>query len=167
MIEDLNIEVDVSELERLFNTAWEVQPWSMTYPTVQSGLSVSTPQSEDLMEACQKWMEPAQEAQFSFLSNHYKSTYIEKLIGKLPIKTCRWRWMIMFGKSCYSMHYDNTERIHIPLISNSQSYLLFNDPTQLFQMSPGHTYKVDTTKVHTAMNCNNTWRVHLVGCVQP
>jgi hypothetical protein len=166
MIEDLNIKVDLDELERLFNEAWEIKPWSITYPTVQSGLSVSAPESEDFMEACQKWLEPARESQLNYLAACYQSTYLEKLIDSLPLKTCRWRWMVMFGKSCYSMHYDNSERIHVPLISNDQSFLLFKDPVRLYQMTPGHTYRVNTTKVHTAMNCKDTWRVHLVGCIQ-
>lgn len=167
MVSNLNIKIDLPHLEELFNFAWELHPWSITYPTVQSGISVSTPNSDDYMEACQKWMEPSQESQLNYLAPSYTSTYLEELINKIPFRTCRWRWMIMFQKSCYSMHYDNSERVHIPLISNSQSFVLFKDPTQLYHLNPGEIYRVNTTKVHTAMNCSaETWRVHLVGCIQ-
>jgi hypothetical protein len=166
MVTKIDMKVDLASLENLFERSWTDHPWTMTFPTVQCGISVSRSDSDDYMESCQKWIEPIQEAQLQYLVECYKSTYLEQLINSLPIETCRWRWMIIFGKSCYSMHYDWTERIHIPIYTNNQSFLLFPETPEIYQLSKGSVYQVNTTKVHTAVNCNDSWRVHLVGCVK-
>jgi hypothetical protein len=59
-------------------------------------------------------------------------------------------------------HVDNDEyfKIHIPLISNLDSYFIFED--KMDRMLPGKLYAVDTQYMHGTSNKGSTNRVHLL-----
>jgi hypothetical protein len=165
MIKELNIQIDHTELTELFHKAWNSQAWSKSFPTVQSGLNVSADNPDDYLSSCGGGLSTEKEKSFCLFHKFYKNSYVQKLDESLNLNIYRWRWMILFGKSCYSLHQDSTQRVHIPIISNPQSFLIFKDPAALFELSVGKTYLVDTRKTHSAMNGHETWRVHLVGCI--
>jgi len=102
------------------------------------------------------------EYQYNLLNPAFEGTFIEELIHQY--KMFRTRLMWLNPMSCYSMHRDSTFRIHIPIITNPGCYFVFleNRPHYL---PPGHAYKVDTREFHSAMNCSEEPRLHLVGCV--
>lgn len=77
----------------------------------------------------------------------------------------RTRLMWMSPRSCYSMHRDATPRIHVPLITSHQSYFCVAH-LPLIHMSPEYVWAVDTTLLHTAVNCSDQPRLHLVGAVE-
>jgi hypothetical protein len=166
MVEKLNINVDKEKLLEVFNFAFENLPWTNTSPTVQSGVSVESPNSADYLQACLMKMEAESEKQFQYLAAAYQKTYLQELISIIPFEVYRWRWMILNPKSCYSIHRDWTERIHVPVISNDQSYLIFKEETKMYQLEVGSAYKVNTMFLHTAINGHDSWRVHLVGCIK-
>jgi len=103
------------------------------------------------------------EMTFDQLNPFFRNTLFEGLIEKYNFKRTRLMWMGNFA--CYSMHSDLSPRIHIPLISNNQSYFVFEQGL-VKHLSSGFVYWIDTTRKHTAINGSDHWRLHLVGCVK-
>ena len=65
---------------------------------------------------------------------------------------------------CYDYHNDATPRIHIPLQSNEDCFMVIDD--NVYRMpSNGDVYKVNTTKKHLALNASyhGFIRTHLIG----
>lgn len=61
---------------------------------------------------------------------------------------------------CYHIHKDEMYFIHIPIITNDDSYLIVKD--KLIQLEIGKCYFVNTTLPHTAYNLGKENRVHLI-----
>ena len=76
----------------------------------------------------------------------------------------RTRVMRMHSKTCYSYHQDPTQRIHIPLITNENCFMVIADEVYRYP-ADGNYYIVDTTKIHTAVNASWDERIHIVGCI--
>lgn len=86
---------------------------------------------------------------------------LAKLLARLhEYKICRTRVMRMTSKVCYSWHIDETPRIHVPLVTNPHAFLIVNDESK--HLEAGKLWLVDTAKYHTAMNCGDVDRYHLV-----
>jgi hypothetical protein len=96
------------------------------------------------------------------LNPYFKDTVFEELIEKYKITRTRLLWLKPY--SCYSMHKDDTPRIHIPLITNDKCYFVFKDKG-CFNLPEGGVYWVDTREYHSAMNCSAEWRLHLLGAL--
>ena len=75
----------------------------------------------------------------------------------------RTRAMNLRSKSCYSYHNDPTKRIHIPLVTNENCFIIVDDILNRYP-ADGSYYIVDTTKKHTAVNASWEERIHIVGC---
>ena len=103
------------------------------------------------------------ETDVSILNPYFKNTIFESIINEYDLKRTRLMWSGPF--SCYSMHNDDSPRIHIPLITNVNCYFLFrNDSPE--HMPAGKVYWVNTRRRHTFINCSEEWRLHLVGLVK-
>ena len=103
-------------------------------------------------------------------------TYIADLINKYS-SYYRWRLLKLNPKQTYSVHCDafcgyENFRVHIPVITNSDSYFCFydNKPThniscivRHIHFKAGRSYKVNTTGFHSAVNYGKTIRYHMVG----
>jgi len=89
-------------------------------------------------------------------------TYTNGVIQQLGM--FRTRIMRVRPYSCYSYHVDPTQRMHIPLITNDDCFMIIED--QLYRYpADGNHYLVDTTKKHTFVNASLEDRIHLVGGV--
>ena len=77
----------------------------------------------------------------------------------------RVRIMKLKSKTCYSYHQDPTMRIHIPLITNDNCFMIIDEKVE--KLREGITYHVDTTKMHTAINAGKYLRFHMVFCLPP
>ncbi len=88
--------------------------------------------------------------------------YTNSIITDLNM--CRTRVMRMSKKSCYSYHYDKTKRIHIPLVTNKNCFMVIEDEVFRYP-ADGNYYIVDTTKMHTFVNASFEERIHIVGCI--
>jgi hypothetical protein len=108
------------------------------------------------LRAGQKWTTNA------LLNPYFKDTIFEELITKYKITRTRFMWLKPY--SCYSMHVDDTARIHIPIVTNDDCYFVFKDKG-CFTLPTGSAYLVDTTQSHSAMNCSSKWRLHLLGAL--
>jgi hypothetical protein len=102
------------------------------------------------------------ELSYSELNPFFKNTIFEDIITKYKLKRTRLMWV--GSKTCYSFHSDQTPRIHIPLITNPDCYFLFKTGI-MFNLNINSVYWVNTTKIHTFINCSDFNRLHLVGIV--
>jgi hypothetical protein len=102
------------------------------------------------------------ELSYAELNPFFKNSPFEEVIDRYKLK--RSRLMMMGPKSCYSMHRDDTHRIHVPLITNDQCFFVFKRSIPR-HISLGKVTWVDTTEEHTAVNGSDFWRLHLVGIV--
>lgn len=116
------------------------------------------------------------ERYFNKINEYLKGSYIEKCINRYP-DFYRWRIMKVIPRSTYSIHDDGLPfreniRLHIPIITNDQSFLTFYDlapkdditvTVYHANLKIGHSYEVNTTGLHTAVNYGTTDRYHMVG----
>lgn len=95
----------------------------------------------------------------------FKGTYIGNVVEFLKLRygVYRGRFMLMRYKTCLSMHVDQSPRLHIPIITNQDSFMVVDDVVCRLQY--GKSYIVDTRLPHTAVNSGKKDRTHLVFCV--
>lgn len=104
------------------------------------------------------------EREFKNLNPYFKNSLFEIIINQYRLTRTRLMWI--YPGSCYSMHTDETQRLHIPIYTNDQAFLVFRQGG-LEHMPAGYVYIADTTKEHTAMNCSMTEpRLHFVGAIE-
>lgn len=164
-VELIKFDFEYSSLRDLFNKAWKDAGWTLTYPTVQSAIQTRENQEDDFFSTCKPGTLSKDEKEFTSLNGLYRDTYLEELIESIPFKVCRMRWMVLFPKSCYSLHRDGTRRLHIPIKTNDQCFLIFEGGGTFHNLREGAVYITDTRKNHTAINGGLEIRVHLVGCL--
>lgn len=109
--------------------------------------------------------ELVKETDFSEICEFIKGTYTEEVIKTLQQEygVVRGRYMISEMKSCLTMHRDSSKRIHIPIVTNDECFMVIDDV--VCRLPYGNTYIVDTTVPHTAVNASSTRRTHLVFCL--
>lgn len=105
------------------------------------------------------------ETDFIYTCDMFKNTYVETVIDILrkEYSVYRGRFMMMKYKTCMSMHVDYSKRLHIPLITNPDAYMIIDK--NMFHLDYGKAYITDTTLPHTAMNSGKKDRIHLVFCI--
>jgi hypothetical protein len=102
------------------------------------------------------------ETEYINLNPVFKDTIFEEIINKYKLLRTRLMWVGPYA--CYSMHKDQTPRIHVPIITNPECYFVFKNGT-IQHMLTNSIYWADTTQYHTFMNCSNISRLHLIGAV--
>jgi hypothetical protein len=107
-------------------------------------------------------MKPGQTWTDTEINPYFKGTYFEEIITKYKLLRTRLLWLKPY--SCYSMHRDDSTRIHVPIITNDRCFFVFRN-SGLFNMPTGQVYHVNTLDEHSAMNCSTEWRLHLLGAV--
>jgi len=101
------------------------------------------------------------ERTFNCLNPYFANSIFEDIINRYDLTRSRLMWIN--PGSCYSMHTDETQRIHIPIVTSEQSFIVFKEGL-VEHMPVGHIYLVDTTRPHTVMNCSmSEARLHFVG----
>lgn len=106
------------------------------------------------------------EGDFNTLNDMLRETYLETVLSWLPYKIGRFRLMRMAPRSCYSVHRDASMRVHLPLITNNQAFLIFPNHSLVSHLpADGAVYLTNTTVMHTAMNGGLDYRFHLVGAL--
>lgn len=94
------------------------------------------------------------------LNPAFLGTSFKIIIEKYNLKRTRLMWVNAFA--CYSLHHDDTERLHVPLVTNPDCLFIFQDHVP-FHLPIGQIYKVDATKRHSFANFSDKPRLHLVG----
>ena len=88
--------------------------------------------------------------------------YINQLITSL--KMFRTRLVSLPPMRCLPWHRDNFPRIHIPVWTHQGSFMVVKNRT--YFLNTGQAYFVNTTNMHSAMNCNPTQnRLHIIGSI--
>jgi hypothetical protein len=153
-------DIDVGPILNSFFELDKDIKWSMNIQGKQTGLQYR-PGEDPWTSAVGK--STGGETQYTELNPFFKNTIFENIINKYDLKRTRLMWV--FPKSCYSLHQDETPRIHIPLITNPECYFLFN-PGLLRQLDINSVWWVNTKLKHTFLNCSEEPRLHLVGIVE-
>lgn len=96
------------------------------------------------------------------LNEPFKGLIFEQILKDLDCVTTRARIMKLQGRSCYSFHWDTTPRFHVPLETNKNSFLFFDNYPPFHLPADGSVYWLDTRMPHTALNCDLQPRYHLV-----
>jgi hypothetical protein len=93
--------------------------------------------------------------------------YINSIMENL--KMFRTRIMKLVPRECYTYHYDYTKRIHIPIVTDKNCFIVENNQLKHLP-ADGNYYVFDTTKMHTAFNgsggingSQKVDRIHIVG----
>lgn len=104
------------------------------------------------------------ETEFDIVCDMFKGTYIEQITETLSEKydAVRGRFMLLNWKTCLTYHNDFTMRIHIPIVTNENCFMVIDD--NVYRLPYGGTYLVNTKKKHTALNASKILRTHLVFC---
>lgn len=88
--------------------------------------------------------------------------YTNSLLKKFNVY--RARVMSLPKKYCMTYHYDPTNRIHFPLISNEDFFFIVDD--FVYRMNEQNSvYILEATKKHTAANASLKTRIHVIGCI--
>jgi hypothetical protein len=95
---------------------------------------------------------------------HLNPALIGTQLGKLieHYNCFRTRIMLMPPRQCYSIHADPTPRLHLPIVTNSQCWMIWPHSNKCYRMPVGKLYSADTTKSHTFINGSEENRIHVV-----
>jgi hypothetical protein len=88
--------------------------------------------------------------------------YINSILSEL--KMYRTRMMRLIPGKCYNYHQDSTKRMHIPVYTNEDCFLIIDDVVHRYPAN-GSNYEVNTLLKHTAVNAGREERIHIVGCI--
>jgi hypothetical protein len=103
------------------------------------------------------------ELEYTELNPILKDTIFETIVNRYQFKKTRLMWVYPYA--CYTMHRDSTPRVHIPLVTNKETYFVFQRGL-IKHLEPGFVHYTDTRVRHTFMNCSDEKRLHIVGAVE-
>jgi hypothetical protein len=109
-------------------------------------------------------LEDRDEQHYKYLNPALAGTMLADIIEEYGC--FRTRIMLMSPRSCYSIHADFTPRLHIPVVTNTQAWMVWPYLNKCYQMKVGNIYFADTTKTHTFLNGDGTDRIHIVAGIK-
>lgn len=103
--------------------------------------------------------------EFTEVCDLYRGMYIGEVIQYLydEYHASRGRLMMLDWKTCLTYHADATTRLHVPIVTNENCFMVIND--NVVRLPFGDAYIVDTKQYHTAINASKTSRTHMVFCL--
>ena len=106
------------------------------------------------------------EEDFTVFNPNYYNTPIHEIYQLLTEQYTigRFRIMVSKPKSCLSWHHDEHLRIHVPVVTNDNAYMMFEDMS-VHHLPVGRAYVTDTRVHHTAFNAGLHTRIHLLGVI--
>jgi len=111
---------------------------------------------------------PSIKSEFDFnkLCSVYRGTLFEEVYDILSQKyrIGRIRLMRLEPKVCLSWHYDFSPRIHLPIKTQEQCFMVIED--EVLHMEKDNWYLADTTRYHTVFNGGFESRIHLVAVIE-
>jgi len=111
-----------------------------------------------------KWLEKHEKGykETDFNTFIFDMPYVNSILSDL--KMYRTRVMNLKSKTCYTYHKDLSKRIHIPVETNKDCFMIRNNEVRHYP-ADGNYYVVDTTQYHTALNASMLDRIHIVGVI--
>jgi hypothetical protein len=110
-------------------------------------------------------LEVTEEKKYNHVHPFFRDSVLESIIKKH--NAYRTRIMTMNPRKCYSVHADPTPRLHIPIVTNNQCWMIWPNHSKCSQLIPGFVYWTDTSRKHTFINGGVEDRVHVVMCIDP
>lgn len=162
--------VDLDKLLRVVQTTLKKYPLSET----SRQICLTSHKQEDqsvydgvgLIYDREKSVWLAHEKDFKYFLKEFEGTYFEQIYHDLQKITgnriARMRLLYLPPRTCYSFHFDKTQRYHISLITNEHAFLIFHNEPPVHIPLDGFAYLTDTRDWHTAMNSGSEARLHLV-----
>lgn len=108
-------------------------------------------------------LEETEEKKYYHINSQLRNSAIEELIKKH--NGFRTRIMLMPSRQCYSIHSDPTPRLHIPIVTNDQCWMIWPHHNTCKQLEAGLVHWTDTRKKHTFVNGGTENRIHIVMCI--
>lgn len=107
------------------------------------------------------------ESEFNIFNTAMRGTYLQFVYNSvwdfLKISPGRTRLMRLGAKNCLSAHKDVGFRFHIALVTNAQSFMVFENSPFFHIPSDSHLYWTNTVEFHSAINGHHeAERIHLV-----
>lgn len=97
------------------------------------------------------------------IKKEWRDTEFGNLLSALPFRIGEARLMRLPPGTCYCAHADIDDRYHLNLVSSEQSYLIDLSNNEMFKLeTDGFFYRMDASRVHTAVNWGSKDRVQLV-----
>lgn len=110
-------------------------------------------------------LEHQDEHLYKFTQPILHGTILEKLM--IEYGAYRTRILKLPPRSCYSIHKDPTPRIHIPIVTSGQSWMIWPYHATCLHLKVGNVYWTDTTEPHTFINGDSDIeRIHIVMAVK-
>jgi hypothetical protein len=160
MIVKLNT-VDIAEIIKQYTLLEQNIVWSVYNKGKQTSLQYK--EGDDVW-ASSTGISKGKERTYNLLNPYFKNSIFEEVIQQYNLTRSRLMWIN--PGSCYTIHTDETQRIHIPIFTNEQAFIVFKEES-IVNLPVGHIYLVDTRKEHTAMNCSmKEPRLHFVGATE-
>ena len=132
--------------------------------SVQHRKNISLPWSSiDGLESLRHYDKDCTEEDFNIVHKNFKNTEYEQIVNDFNL--VRSRLMLLKGKSCYSIHQDNSWRLHIPIETNLNCLFYFPEHKEHFHLEEGKVYMVNTTERHAFFNAGWDNRIHFIGCL--
>lgn len=162
----------MSEIVKLLETVENFNQLRLEVLDVVKSIDSTQIMCQGLAESPKDWitgtgrigkLENRNERDYCVLNPALQGTLIEYYIKKF--KAFRTRILVMPHNHCYSIHPDLTPRIHIPIVTNNQCWMIWPYSNQCHQLKAGEVYWTDTRKFHTFVNGSDVKRIHLVLCV--
>jgi Aspartyl/Asparaginyl beta-hydroxylase len=87
--------------------------------------------------------------------------YLQQVCTSLGVGPVgRVRLLLLPPNTCYSFHHDAGWRLHIPLQTNANAFMVIHG--RLWHLPAGAAYLTNVEHHHTALNAGSTDRIHIV-----
>ncbi|SCL26151.1 hypothetical protein GA0074692_2094 [Micromonospora pallida] len=158
----IDLGLDVDELAKATDDLLSRHPLIFDQ-TQQLAIQVRPGSTDPWYESCYQEKDIAPEREYAELNPELKGTYFEEVVARFPVPLFRTRLLALTSRTCYSVHRDETSRLHVAIQTTEHAPFVFVERNEVFRVpADGNAYLLNTTEVHTAMNGARTLRLHLV-----
>ncbi|BCL17335.1 hypothetical protein [Micromonospora sagamiensis] len=158
----IDLDLDVDELAHAADELLRHHPLIFDQ-TQQLAVQVRPGSSDPWYESCYQEKDIAPEHEYAELNPELKGTYFEEVVARFPFPVFRTRLMALTARTCYSVHRDDTARLHVAIRTSEHAAFVFVERNEVFRVpTDGNAYLLNTTEVHTALNGARDLRLHLV-----
>lgn len=131
--------------------------------TKQLALQVRPGSTDPWYESCYQEKDIAPEAEYNMLNPELQGTYFADVMEAFPFPVVRARLLGVIPRHCYSVHRDESPRVHVAIETDEHAAFIFVEENRVFRVpADGNAYALDTREVHTALNGSRNLRLHLV-----
>lgn len=158
----ISLGLDPGRLEHAAAKLLESHPLVFT-GTQQLALQMRHGSTDPWYESCHQEKDIAPESEYSHVIPELLGGYFDEVLTRFPFPVFRARLLALTSRHCYSVHRDETPRVHVAVRTSEHAAFIFVERNEVFRVpADGDAYLLDTTEVHTAMNGGREPRLHLV-----